>query len=101
MSKKHHPKPEASAKKRVLSPRGRGSVSPPVDPDRLLLVFAGNIRLVRRNKKLSQEMLGDLADLDRTYISGIERGLRNVSIRNIQRLAEALNVDPRTLLDPA
>ena len=101
VSKKHHPQDIGQPpKRRKLSPRDRGSVAPPLDQDRLLGVFAGNVRLLRRSKGLSQEMLGDLSDLDRTYISGIERGLRNVSIRNIQRLAEALNVDARTLLDP-
>lgn len=73
--------------------------NPPSD-SRLLEVFALNVRLVRGIKGLSQEGLADLSDLDRTYISGIERKLRNVSIRNIQRIADALQVDARILLDP-
>lgn len=58
------------------------------------------MRRIRKSKDLSQEALADLCDLDRTYISGIERKRRNLSIRNIQRIAEALGVDPRVLLEP-
>jgi transcriptional regulator with XRE-family HTH domain len=66
----------------------------------LLRLFADNMRRIRKSKDLSQEALADLCDLDRTYISGIERKRRNLSIRNIQRIAEALGVDPRVLLEP-
>lgn len=52
----------------------------------------------RLEKGLSQEQLGLIAELDRTYISGIERGLRNVSLINIERLALALNIKPAELL---
>lgn len=72
----------------------------PADPDRLLGLFADNMRLVRLQRELSQEALADLCDLDRTYVSGIERKRRNLSIRNIQRIADALGVDVRVLLDP-
>lgn len=88
------------AAQRSLSPRGRGSVASGVDPDRLLGLFADNMRQVRKHRDLSQEALADLCDLDRTYISGIERKRRNLSIRNIQRIADALKVDPRVLMDP-
>lgn len=88
------------AAQRSLSPRGRGSVASGVDPDRLLGLFADNMRQVRKYRDLSQEALADLCDLDRTYISGIERKRRNLSIRNIQRIADALKVDPRVLMDP-
>jgi ribosome-binding protein aMBF1 (putative translation factor) len=86
----------------ALSPRGRGSSAalPASDPDQLLRLFADNMRRIRKSKDLSQEALADLCDLDRTYISGIERKRRNLSIRNIQRIAEALGVDPRVLLEP-
>lgn len=86
----------------MLSPRGRGSLPPhEADEDALLKVFSSNVRRVRQSRGLSQEALADLADLDRTYVSSIERMRRNVSIKNIQRLAIALQVDPRDLLDPA
>ena len=83
-----------------LSAQGRGSLKNPPSDGRLLELFAVNVRLIRVAKGLSQEALADLADLDRTYISGIERKLRNVSIRNIQRIADALQLDARILLDP-
>lgn len=92
--------PRKSTVKRQLSPRGRGSVQPLSDPDQLLRLFAQNVRLVRGQRRLSQEALADACSLDRTYISGIERGLRNLGIRNIQRIAEALVVDVRDLFDP-
>ena len=66
----------ATAKKKPLSPRGRGSNAAAPDPDRLLALFAENMRLVRKFRNLSQEALGVLADLDRTYVSGIERKRR-------------------------
>lgn len=48
------------------------------------------IRELRHEAGLSQEKLGEITGLDRTYISGIERGVRNPSIRNIEKLAKAL-----------
>ena len=71
-----------------------------MDNDRLLALFAANMRQLRKYRQLSQEDLADLCDLDRTYISGIERKRRNLGIRNIQRIADALDVHPRLLLDP-
>ncbi len=95
------PRPVAGKPPRkTLSPRGRGSELAPADEDRLLNLFADNMRLVRLSCRLSQEALGGLCDLDRTYISSLERKKRNVSIRNIQRIADALGVDARVLLDP-
>ncbi|MEJ1161176.1 helix-turn-helix transcriptional regulator [Prosthecomicrobium sp. N25] len=49
---------------------------------------------------LSQEALADEAKIDRTYISGIERGKRNPSVDLLARLAEALKTTPAALLTP-
>ncbi len=52
-----------------------------------------NLRKYRIEKELSQEKLAFKSDLDRTYISGIERGERNISVITLKKIAEALNVD--------
>lgn len=64
----------------------------------LRAIFAGNIKRLRKERGLSQEGLAFESGLHRTYISGIERGIRNVSLDNIGVIAEALHVPPATLL---
>ena len=56
-------------------------------------VFASNLRRFRLSKGLSQEVLAELAGLHRTYVGSVERGERNISIDNMERLALALGVD--------
>lgn len=56
--------------------------------------FGEAVAWYRRKAKLSQEKLGEKANLHRTYISGVETGGRNVTIRVVERLATALNVHP-------
>lgn len=58
----------------------------------------GNVRTFRNELGLSQEELAFKADLHRTYVSGVERGVRNPTILIIERLAEALKVPPHHLL---
>jgi transcriptional regulator with XRE-family HTH domain len=67
-------------------------------PTELKTIFGQRVRQCRKRAGLSQEALADLADLDRTYVSGIERGKRNVSLQNICRLAAALKVEPAHLM---
>lgn len=66
--------------------------------DNIQLQFGSHLRTIRLSKGLSQEKLALLADLDRTYISGVERGQRNISLINLQRLANALNMKLDQLL---
>jgi transcriptional regulator with XRE-family HTH domain len=54
--------------------------------------FGARVNKLRRSRGLSQEDLADLSGLHPTYISGIERGTRNVSLKNIRRLAVGLRV---------
>ena len=68
-------------------------------PSLLLLKFGKQVRKFRLSKKLSQEDLADLADLHWTYISGIERGIRNISLKNIAKISKALEVKLKNLLD--
>lgn len=60
--------------------------------------FGDRIRDIRKRQKLSQESLALTCELDRTYIGGVERGERNISLVNICKIAEALGVDPKELL---
>ena len=58
----------------------------------VLKAFGDRIREVRLRKGLSQEQLARLAEIDRTYIGGIERGERNLGIKNVWRIADALGI---------
>lgn len=62
--------------------------------------FATRLRAERKARGLSQEALGELADLHPTYVGSVERGERNVSIDNMERLAVALGLDVVDLLRP-
>jgi transcriptional regulator with XRE-family HTH domain len=63
------------------------------------VLLGKRVRKLRLQAGLSQEKLAELADLDRTYISGIERGVRNVSLLNIVEIARALHVSASELLN--
>ncbi|TQR95528.1 helix-turn-helix domain-containing protein [Paenibacillus ottowii] len=63
-------------------------------------LFGQKVRQIRLSKSnVSQEKLAFECDLHRTYISDIERGTRNVSLDNIDKIAKALDVQPKDLLD--
>jgi transcriptional regulator with XRE-family HTH domain len=70
------------------------------DPENLREVLAYWIRLKRVDKGWSQERLAMECELDRTYVSAVERSRWNVSLSNIERMAQALQVEPWTLLKP-
>ena len=61
--------------------------------------IGNKIREIRKQRGFSQEELAFRCGLHRTYISDIERGDRNVSIKNIEKIANALKVKPSKLLE--
>lgn len=62
-------------------------------------VLSENVRRLRRERALTQEQLAFEAQIDLTYMGGIERGRRNPSLAVIGRLAAALGVTPSALLE--
>ena len=66
----------------------------------LRLIFAKNIRLVRIQAGVSQECLAAEAGLDRAFVGTLERGQRNISIDNVERIANALGESAFELMNP-
>jgi transcriptional regulator with XRE-family HTH domain len=64
----------------------------------ILIKFGEKVREIRKEKKLSQEELSFKADLHRTYIGMIERAEKNITLVNIEKIANALEVDIHELL---
>lgn len=64
----------------------------------ILKRFGDNVKKCRKRKNWSQDKLADKAGLHRTYIGSIERGERNVSLINIERIAKALDAEIENLL---
>lgn len=54
--------------------------------------FGQSLKKIRNNKNLSQEKLASISGLHRTYISDVERGNKNISLQNIEKIAKALKV---------
>ena len=65
----------------------------------ILMQFGQRVRSLRKSQRLSQEAFADRCGLDRTYVGGIERGERNVSLRNIDAIAKALGVRLSQLME--
>lgn len=59
----------------------------------IIKVFSSNMRKYRISLGLSQEQFAEKCGLHRTYISSIERFQRNVSLENVQKIADALNIE--------
>jgi transcriptional regulator with XRE-family HTH domain len=66
--------------------------------EEILVEFGNRLREIRKGKEISQEKLAELAELHRTYVSSVERGMRNISLVNIKRLADALEVEMADLM---
>jgi transcriptional regulator with XRE-family HTH domain len=74
------------------------TVERPEAPARI--VFATNVRRARMQLGISQEKLAELSGLHRTFVSSVERGERNISVDNMERVASALRVKLAILLTP-
>jgi transcriptional regulator with XRE-family HTH domain len=61
-------------------------------------VVGRNLRAYRQARGLSQEAFADVLEVHRTYMGGIERGERNLTLKSVERIAERLCVDPLALL---
>lgn len=59
----------------------------------ILIVFGKNLRRYREEKNISQEKFAEIAGLHRTYISDVERFKRSISLNNIQKIADALEIE--------
>lgn len=64
----------------------------------MVQLLGKNVRRYRKLKDMTQEQLALEADMERSYVSDLERGQRNPSVRALGRLAEALKVPPHILL---
>ena len=69
-------------------------------PSKLRRIFASQVRARRKELGISQEELADRAEVHRTWVSQLERGVSNVSIDNIGRISDALGVPAFELLRP-
>jgi transcriptional regulator with XRE-family HTH domain len=67
---------------------------------RLQRTVGENLRRLRTERGLSQEAFADQLGFHRTYVGGVERGERNLTLRSVERLAAVLDVEPLTLLTP-
>ncbi|MBI1247734.1 helix-turn-helix domain-containing protein [bacterium] len=65
----------------------------------ILVRFGKRVRELRTEQGYSQEAFADACELDRTYIGGIERGERNLALRNIERIAKTLGISIAELME--
>lgn len=63
----------------------------------ILITFGQNVQRLRKERKLSQERLAELANLHRTYIGMIERAEKNITLLNIEKIVNALGVEIKNL----
>ena len=63
-------------------------------------LLGANLRRYRLARGLSQEAFADVVGVHRTYMGGLERGERNLTLRSVERIAAQLEVEPLALLQP-
>jgi len=62
-------------------------------------IVGRNLRRYRLERGYSQEAFADFMGVHRTYMGGVERGERNLTLRTLEKIADFLEIDPRELLD--
>lgn len=62
--------------------------------------FGRNLRAYRKERGLSQEAFADVLGVHRTYMGGVERGERNLTLKSVERIASLIEQEPLTLLSP-
>jgi len=65
----------------------------------ILEIFGRNVQKYRKEKEISQEKLAEIAGVHRTYVGMIERAEKNITLRNMEKIANALNVKIKDLLE--
>ena len=68
-----------------------------MEKEPILLTFGQRVQELRKERKLSQEQLAELAGVHRTYVGMIERAEKNITLCNIERIAKALKVEIKEL----
>ena len=69
-----------------------------MEKEPILLAFGQRVQELRKKRNLSQEQLADMAGVHRTYIGMVERAEKNITLRNIKKIAKALDVNIKELL---
>ena len=67
--------------------------------ENILEIFGRNVQRYRKEKEISQEKLAEIAGVHRTYVGMIERAEKNITLRNMEKIANALNVKIKDLLE--
>ena len=70
-----------------------------MNSENILEIFGRNVQKYRKEKLISQEKLAEIAGLHRTYVGMIERAEKNITLRNMEKMANALNVEIKDLLE--
>lgn len=68
-----------------------------MEKESILLAFGQRVQELRKKRNLSQEQLADMSGVHRTYIGMVERAEKNITLRNIKKIAEALGVNIKDL----
>jgi transcriptional regulator with XRE-family HTH domain len=70
-----------------------------MDSENILKIFGRNVQKYRKERKISQEKLAEIAGVHRTYVGMIERAEKNITLRNMEKIAKALSVKIKDLLE--